>query len=306
MMPSSIEMLSAIKDYLKQNNQIAGKTAVQIRLELAESAKRLQQLPDISVEKAEMNGLKGEWVDACKEHNPGERRKVILYFHGGGFISGSCEIYRDLAARISAVSGVSVLIVEYRLAPEHVYPAANDDCYAAYCWLLETGLQPEGIILGGDSVGATLALMTLLTLRDSGESLPAAAFLLSPHSDLVHLDGESYDSRAALDPTGSREGNQRILQDYLGGYAGEIPALLSPVKLGLHGLPPLLIQAGDQEVLLSDAEKLAERVRAEEGEATLEIWENMWSVFQMMSAVLPEAQEAIGNIGSFVRKTWKL
>ncbi|WP_051052115.1 alpha/beta hydrolase [Paenibacillus sonchi] len=306
MMPSSIEMLNAIKNHLKQNSQTAGKTAMQIRLELAESAKRLQQLPDISAEKADMNGLQGEWVNACKDHNPEDRRKVILYFHGGGFISGSCEVYRDLAARISAASGAPVLTVEYRLAPEHVYPAANDDCYSAYCRLLETGLQPENIILGGDSVGATLALMTMITLRESGGRLPAAAFLLSPHGDLVHLDGESYDSKAELDPTGSREGNRRILRDYLGGYAGEPPALLSPLKLCLHGLPPLLIQAGDQEVLLSDAERLAERIRAEGGEVTLEIWENMWSVFQMMSDMLPEAQEAIGSMGSFVRKMWKL
>ncbi|QQZ59625.1 alpha/beta hydrolase fold domain-containing protein [Paenibacillus sonchi] len=168
-MPSSIEMLNAIKNHLKQNSQTAGKTAMQIRLELAESAKRLQQLPDISAEKADMNGLQGEWVNACKDHNPEDRRKVILYFHGGGFISGSCEVYRDLAARISAASGAPVLTVEYRLAPEHVYPAANDDCYSAYCRLLETGLQPENIILGGDSVGATLALMTMITLRESGE-----------------------------------------------------------------------------------------------------------------------------------------
>ncbi|MNC32744.1 Monoterpene epsilon-lactone hydrolase [compost metagenome] len=148
--------------------------------------------------------------------------------------------------------------------------------------------------------------MTLITLRDLGAKLPAAAFLLSPHGDLVHLDGASYDSNAELDPTGSREGNQRILRDYLGGYAGEIPALLSPLRLRLQGLPPLLIQAGDQEVLLSDAERLAERILAVGGKVTLEIWENLWSVFQMMSAVLPEAQEAIGNIGSFVRTTWKL
>ncbi|MNO36961.1 Monoterpene epsilon-lactone hydrolase [compost metagenome] len=305
-MPSSKEMLSAIKNHLKQNNRTAGKTAAQIRLALAESAKRLPLLPGVSVERAEMNGLAGEWVDAIKDHTADGRKKAILYFHGGGLISGSCEIYRDLAARISAASGVRVLTVEYRLAPEYVYPAANDDCYAAYCWLLGTGLLPEDIILGGDSAGATLALMTLITLRDLGAKLPAAAFLLSPHGDLVHLDGASYDSNAELDPTGSREGNQRILRDYLGGYTGEIPALLSPLRLRLQGLPPLLIQAGDQEVLLSDAERLAERILAVGGKVTLEIWENLWSVFQMMSAVLPEAQEAIGNIGSFVRTTWKL
>ncbi|MGN7763922.1 alpha/beta hydrolase [Paenibacillus sp. 22594] len=305
-MPSSKEMLQAIRQHLQQNNQTAGKTAAQIRLEMAESAKRLPLLPEVSAERVDMDGVEGEWLNVKGERSEKGKRKAILYVHGGGFISGNCEIYRDLAARIAVASGVRVFTLEYRLAPEYVYPAANEDCLAAYRWLLRTGFQPEDIILGGDSVGASLVLMTLITLRDVGDKLPAAAFLLSPHSDLIHLDGESYDSRAELDPTGSRERNQRILRDYLGGYNGNMPVLLSPLRLRLDGLPPLLIQAGDQEVLLSDAERLAERVRADGGEATLEIWENLWSVFQLMSALLPEGQEAIGNIGSFVKRIWSL
>lgn len=305
-MPSSKEMLQAIRQHLQQNNQTAGKTVAQIRLEMTESAKRLPLLPEVSAERVDMDGVAGEWLNVIGDDSEKSNGKVILYVHGGGFISGNCEIYRDLTARIAAASGVRVFTLEYRLAPEYVYPAANEDCLAAYSWLLRTGFLPEDIIMGGDSVGASLVLMTLITLRDVGDKLPAAAFLLSPHSDLVHLDGESYDSRAELDPTGSREGNERILRDYLGGYNGIMPALLSPLRLRLDGLPPLLIQAGDQEVLLSDAERLAERVHADGGEATLEIWENLWSVFQLMSALVPEGQEAIGNIGSFVKRIWSL
>ncbi|MNC38602.1 Monoterpene epsilon-lactone hydrolase [compost metagenome] len=195
-----------------------------------------------------------------------------------------------------------MLTVEYRLAPEHRYPAANEDCLSAYYWLLAQGIFPENTILGGDSIGATLALMTMISLRDAGEALPAAAVLLSPHSDLVHLDGESYTSRAMTDPTGSLEGNQKILEDYLGECDGNLPELLSPLRLKLHGLPPMLIQAGDQEVLLSDAERLAARAQAEGSEVKLEIWEQMWSVFQFMAGLLVEGEQAIVSIGEFVRK----
>lgn len=253
----------------------------------------------------------GEWVSskgdisqhsseaACEtESEP----KVILYFHGGGFTAGSCYYYRDLASRISQASGVKVLLVEYRLAPEHPYPAANEDCLFAYRWLLENGYSAQQVIIGGDSVGGSLALMTLLSLRDHAETLPAGAFLLSPHSDLVNLDGESYKSRAELDPTGSLKGNQEILTHYLGKYSGTIPMLLSPLRMDLSDLPDLLIQVGDHEVLLSDATRFAERASAAGVNVSLEVWDNMWSVFQFLAYMLPEAQQAIIHIGQFVRK----
>lgn len=300
------EMLSAIKNHLKQGSKNGLRTVAQIREDLTEAALSLPRLPGVRATEVTIGQLHGEWVDCTGEAAGAGRGKMILFYHGGGFISGTCEIYRDLAARISAACGVRTLTVEYRLAPEHVYPAANEDCLAIYDWLIAEDYSPEDIIIGGDSVGASLALMTLITLRDEGKKLPAAAFLLSPHSDLVHLDGESYDSRAELDPTGSRAGNQRILEDYLGDYEGEMPLLLSPLRGNLHGLPPLLIQAGDQEVLLSDAQRLAERARAAGVQVTLEIWEDLWSVFQMLAAILPEAQQAIGNIGTYVKQIWNL
>ncbi|MHA6531978.1 alpha/beta hydrolase [Paenibacillus sp. BAC0078] len=305
-MSNRTEMLNAIKSHLKQINRIGARTVAQIREDLAAAAESLPRLPGVQTVKVQIAQLHGEWVDCTDEAAGAGKGKVILYYHGGGFISGTCEIYRDLAARISAASDVRVLTVEYRLAPEHVYPAANEDCLAAYDWLLAEGYSPEDIILGGDSVGASLALMTLITLRDAGKKLPAAAFLLSPHSDLVHLDGESYDSRAEMDPTGSRAGNQRILEDYLGDHAGGMPLLLSPLRADLQGLPPLLIQAGDQEVLLSDAERLAERASTAGVQVTLEIWEDLWSVFQMIAAILPDGQQAIGNIGTYVKNIWNL
>jgi epsilon-lactone hydrolase len=301
---TNVEQLAAIKDYLKHTSTYEYKTVEQIRQEMAESATRFPKLPETSVEKIAIGHLSGEWVSAA-DHIPQIEGQVILYFHGGGFIAGTCEFYRDLVARISKSSGVKVLMVEYRLAPEYPYPAANEDCISAYRWLLENGYSARNIVFGGDSVGGSLVLMTLLSLRDAGEVLPAGAFLLSPHTDLVHLDGESYSSRAELDPTGSLQSNKRILSTYLGTWSEEIPTLLSPLRMDLKGLPCVHIQVGDHEVLLSDATRFADRARAAGVEVSLEVWENMWSVFQFLAYMLPEAQQAITNIGQYVRTRLK-
>lgn len=292
------EQLVAIKDYLKQTNRFESNSVEQIRQEMVEAAAKLPSHTDVTFERVRIGSSSGEWIIPMESVPPDD--KVILYFHGGGFISGTCEFYRDLAARIAKASGMKVLIIEYRLAPEFLYPAANEDCLGAYRWLLANGYSANDIVFGGDSVGASLALMTLLTLRDEGRELPAGAFLISPHTDLVHLDGESYQSRAELDPTGSLEGNKRILDAYVGPRT-EWASILSPLRMSLQGLPDLLVQVGDHEVLLSDSTRLAERARLAGVHVELEIWEKMWSVFHFLAYMLPEAEQAIANIGKFVR-----
>ncbi|USB34632.1 alpha/beta hydrolase [Paenibacillus sp. YPG26] len=204
-----------------------------------------------------------------------------------------------MTARISYSSGLRVLTFEYRKAPEDPYPAANEDALTAYYWLKEAGYSAGQIIFGGDSVGATLALMTLITLRDREEALPAGAFLISPHADLVHLDGDSYVTNRENDPTGSLEGNRRLIAAYLGSWQGEPPEILSPLKMNLAALPPLLIQVGSLEVLLSDAVRLSEWAKQAGVDVTMEIWDNMWSVFHFLAYMLPEAEQAIRNIGAF-------
>lgn len=305
-----LEQLQAIKSYLKLNHQFSGKTVQEIRSAAAQAAAQVPLPEGVLVEEIMAAPFTGEWVRAEGVHKQlfaGKEvmpdQKVILYFHGGGFVAGSCTICRDLTARLSAASGAAVLTVGYRLAPEHPYPAANEDCLTAYRWLLEQGVPARNIVLCGDSVGATLALMTLITLRDQGEPLPAGACLLSPHADLVHLDGDSYDSCAELDPTGSRAANRQLLLAYMGNTASNYPALLSPLRMDLQGLPPMLIQAGQHEVLRSDAERLAEQAMAAGNSVELEIWENMWCAFQLLAAMLPEAKLAIEHIGKFIRKT---
>lgn len=300
------ETLAAIKSHLKQHIDPL-RPAEQIRKEMEGIPPGIRDLEDIHIEQVLIGYLRGEWVRAASssEHRGScaHADRVILYFHGGGFVGGTCLYYRDLASRISKESGVKVLTFEYRLAPEHPYPAANEDALYVYGWLKEQGYLSENIIFGGDSVGGSLALMTLLTLREQGEDLAAGAFLLSPHTDLLHLDGESYEKNQESDPTGSLKGNQRLIENYLGPWQGDPPQILSPLRMNLEGLPPLLIQAGGDEVLLSDAVRLSEKAEQAGVEVNLEIWDNMWSVFQFLASMLPEAQQALGKVGLFVRDT---
>ncbi|MGO4346184.1 alpha/beta hydrolase [Paenibacillus sp. MCAF9] len=296
---TSIEQLAAIKHFLKQSSNFSEIPVEKIRNEMNNTAAAMQMNTDIIVQEVVIGNLFGEWITPA--NLTVDVNKVILYFHGGGFIAGTCAFYRDLTARIANSSGVKVLVIEYRLAPEHSYPAANEDCLIAYRWLLENGYSAANILFGGDSVGGSLALMTLLSLREQGETLPAGAFLISPHTDLVHLDGESYTTRSELDPTGSLEGNRRILNTYLGSSTDDI-LLLSPLRMNLSGLPDLFIQVGDHEVLLSDSTRFTDQARAAGVAVTLEVWDQMWSVFHFLAYMLPEAQQAIDHIGHFVKK----
>lgn len=290
------QILEAIKEALRQNTRQAGHDHVQIREALEQEAIRRPPLPGLQFQEAVIGHMRGEWV-SCGEPAPALAGKAVLYLHGGGFTAGSCAFYRELAGRLAEAAGIRVLVPEYRLAPEHPYPAANEDALAAYRWLLGAGYSPGDIVLGGDSVGASLVLMTLLALRDAGEEMPAGAFLVSPHADLVHLDGGSYVTRRECDPTGSLETSKRILLDYLQDWYGEIPEILSPLRMDLAGLPPLLIQAGGQEVLLDDAIRLAAKAEAAGVEVQLDVYEPMWSVFHLFAYLIPEAREAISAIG---------
>lgn len=295
---SSIEMIHAIKQHLRQSFSFTQKSVQQVRSEERAAQDALPKLSGVRTERVTIEEMQAEWVRA--EEVPDNSVETILYFHGGAFISGSCDTHRDLAARISASSHTRVLVIDYRLAPEHRFPAANDDCLTAYRWLLEQGISANQIMLGGDSVGGCLALMTLLSLRNEGDVLPAGAFLLSPHTDFLYFQGESYSSRAELDPLGSRESSQLCADYYLGSIEPK-PEIMSPVNQPLQGLPPLLIQVGDHEVLLDECTLLAERAKAAGVSVTLEVWEQMWCVFQQLAGILPEGEQAVQHVGSFVQ-----
>jgi monoterpene epsilon-lactone hydrolase len=191
------------------------------------------------------------------------------------------------------------LLPDYRLAPEFPFPAALDDSVRVYCWLLKSGIVPKHIVIGGDSAGSGLAASLLLALKKRDIQLPAAAVLVSAWLDLS-LSGESYQSRAHVDPLTSRQELQDAVSLYIGDRDPREP-FISPLFADLASLPPLLIQVGDHEVLLSDSVAFAEKAAHSNVEVELQVWEGMWHVFQAWSAGLPEGQQALDEIGRFVR-----
>ena len=259
---------------------------------------RNQRVPKgTEVQPIRAGDVPAEWV-----RGPGdESHAAILYLHGGGFIMGSPATHRELAARLSAVTHATALVLDYRLAPEHPFPAAMHDTIAAYRWLLEQGYTPDRLVMAGDSSGGGLALQALLALRDEGAALPAAAVLMSPVTDMVHLDGESFVTRADVDPMMTPEMSRRNLPLYVGDNDPANP-LLCPVRADLSGLPPLCIHVGDHEILLSDSERLATRARAAGVEVEFKIWPGMWHVFQAAAAYIPEARQSLTEIARFVTR----
>lgn len=226
--------------------------------------------------------------------------RTVLYFHGGGYSLGSARSHRALGKRIAFEARARVVVPEYRLAPEHPFPAAVDDAVAAYHGLVATGVAPEQIAVAGDSAGAGLALSLLVSLRDAGVRLPACAVLLSPFADLT-CRGESYTTLAAADPIVSRAMGLGMGQMYAGERDPNDP-LASPVNAALDGLPPLLIQVGSREVVLDDARAIEAHARAAGVAATLEVWPEMVHVWHLFASALEEGRRAIEGLGAFVRR----
>lgn len=250
---------------------------------------------DIRRERVTAGGVPAEWVVA-----PGAAEdRVILYLHGGGYCIGSINTHRDLAARLSRSAQAKVLIIDYRLAPEHPFPAAVEDAVAAYRWLLTSGVVPARTVIAGDSAGGGLTVAALVYLRYTGARLPAAGVCLSPWVDLEGI-GPSMTSRAAADPIVQRHLLLMMARAYLADADPASP-LAAPLYADLSGLPPLLIQVGEAETLLDDATRLAARARAAGVAVTLEIWPEMIHVWQMFAAILPEGQQAIERIGEFIQ-----
>jgi epsilon-lactone hydrolase len=223
---------------------------------------------------------------------------VILYFHGGVYVIGSAEATVPLVSDLARRTGTKVISVDYRLAPEHPYPAALQDARAAYEGLLQQGVDPGQIALAGESAGAGLAVATLLALRDAGAPLPSSAYLMSPYADLT-LAGESLVDKEALDPILSPDGLKRRLSDYVGDADAADP-YISPVLGDLAGLPPMLIQVGSHEILLSDAIRLAGRAATADVAVTLDVVPGVPHVFQAYAAVLDEGNAALDRAATFV------
>jgi len=243
-------------------------------------------------------GVPAEWVAAEGAHSD----RAVLYLHGGGYCIGSIRTHRQLAADISRAAAARLLLIEYRLAPEHPFPAGLDDAVAAYRYLLGSNLRPAQLAIAGDSAGGGLTAATLLALREQGVPLPTAGVCLSPWFDLT-LSGESMESKDGVDPMVHREPLGRMARAYLGGADARTP-LASPLFADLAGLPPLLIHVGTAETLLDDSTRFAERARAAGVDVTLDVWDDMIHVWHAFAMLLPEGRAAIEQIGAFLRQRW--
>jgi phosphinothricin tripeptide acetyl hydrolase len=273
-----------------------GTTPEDMRADFEEWCERFPDDREASITRLSAGGVPADQIEATV---PATSR-VVLYFHGGGYSVGSARSHRSLGKRIAAEARARVLLPDYRLAPEHVFPAAVEDAVASYRWLLATGVAPEQIAIGGDSAGAGLALALLVSLRDAGVPLPACAVLLSPFADL-ECRGETYATMAELDPIVSRELGLGMGRAYIGDRAPTDP-LASPVHASLDGLPPLLIQVGSREVVLDDARAIERHAREAGVLARLDSWPGMVHVWHLYAPVLAEGQRAIDDLGSFIRQ----
>jgi acetyl esterase/lipase len=253
---------------------------------------------DVDCHWARLDNLRAEWLRPA--HPVGVR--TILYLHGGGYVIGSCNTIRPLAAQLATAASARVLTVDYRLAPEHPFPAAVEDAVVAYRWLLDEGYDPGSLAIGGDSAGGGLTVATLVAARDIGLPLPAAAVCISPWVDLT-LSAPSIDANAKNDPQVQRSGLARMAGWYLAGQDPTMP-LASPLFADLSGLPPMLIHAGSVEALVDDARGLAQAASGAGVDVTLECWEDMIHVWHAFAPGLPEGTAGIKRVGAWLTSEW--
>lgn len=269
---------------------------IRFREQCEEGARRFGKLPaDLQVEPLMIDTLRAEWLVPAQ----GTKDSVLFFVHGGGYVSGSCSDHRIHAAKFVEGTKMAALLYDYRLAPEHVFPAALDDSVQAYGWLLAQGISPARIVFVGDSAGGGLCLATLLALRDRGIALPAAAVALSPWTDLT-CSGESYRSnaRTCLSPTGTWTA---FSTHYVGSANPTTPGI-SPLFGQLHDLPPLFISAGGNEILRDDAIAFATKARAAGVQVTLRVEEGLFHCYPVCAPLIPEATQTMREICAFIRR----
>jgi epsilon-lactone hydrolase len=252
--------------------------------------------PDILIAPAEIDGLAAEWSLA-----PGvDPSRILLYFHGGGYCSGSIASHRRMVTEAGRAAGARTLALAFRLAPEHPFPAAYDDALAAWRWLRAQGIAAERIAIGGDSAGGGLSIALALRLRELGEPLPACLWLCSPWTDLT-LSGETLATKDAVDPLIHKAYLEELARAYVpAGVNCEDPRV-SPLFADLGGLPPMLVQVGSDETLLSDSTRFAAAAGAADIPVTLEIWPHMIHAWMMWNARLSDGRRALAHAGRFIQ-----
>jgi epsilon-lactone hydrolase len=250
---------------------------------------------DVGVEPVTANGVRAEWTATPRD----ARDAALLYLHGGGYVIGSLDSHRHLVAEAGRAAGISALALDYRLAPEHPFPAAVDDALAGYRYLLARGIKPERIAIAGDSAGGGLVVAAMLAIRDAGLAQPACGWCISPWVDMEAI-GDTMSSKAEADPTVQRAGILDMANLYLNGADPRSP-LAAPLYADLFGLAPLLIQVGACETLLDDALRLAKAAGAADIRVDLQIWPEMIHVWHLFHPELAAGRLAIEAGGEFVR-----
>lgn len=290
------EELKKVLRILKEN---ASQRPESISIE--ETRERMDQMAfprmaDAAYEEVDVDGIPALWVST-----PGAaENRVVLYLHGGGYVIGSLTSHQDLVARISKAAEARVLYIDYRLGPEHPFPAAVDDATAAYRWLLANGAEASRVAIGGDSAGGGLTVAAMVALRDAGDPSPAAGVCISPWVDLEGI-GDSMTSKADVDPMVQFDGLIDMAKAYLGGADPRSP-LAAPLYADLKGLSPMLIHVGTHETLLDDSTRLYERAKEAGVDVLIEKGEGLFHVWHAFAPMLPEAQQAIDRIGEYLRE----
>jgi acetyl esterase/lipase len=284
-----LEMLASMPD-------TSGLTFEEQRVDFEQQVSILPIAERVSCEPLSAGEIPAEWI--APEGAPEGR--VLLYLHGGGYCIGSITTHRSMVSHIAAAAKTRTLLIDYRLAPENPFPAAVEDSRSAYKWLLSRGIAAGDIVIAGDSAGGGLTVATLVSLKENGIALPAAAVLISPWVDLA-ATGDSIISKADIDPVVTKDALLAMADAYLGNSDPRSP-LASPLYADLNGLPPMLIQVGTAEILLDDATRMADCARQAGVEVTLNIAEDMCHVWHFFSTMFPEALEAIDEFARFMQK----
>jgi acetyl esterase/lipase len=255
----------------------------------------------VRVSEVQEGGVRGEWVAPARAGKGGAGARVILYLHGGGYVSCSPSTHRPITAALARLTNSRVFAPDYRLAPEHRYPAALDDALAAYGWLLDKGVAPASLSIAGDSAGGGLTLALLLRARDEGLPLPASAVCFSPWTDLAGTgrSARTNDGRCAMFRTSNFK---EFAPLYLGAASPYDPYASPAHAADFRGLPPVLLQVGSTELLLDDARIVHEKVRAAGGASRLEVYEDVMHCWQMLDGLVPEARAALKSAADFINE----
>lgn len=287
--------INAVRELLTSKPRPAGWDERRARLDEVGSVWPIAD--DIRCEDVVFDGLAAEWSLAPRS----DKDKVLLFFHGGGYCSGSLKSHRRMVTEAGRAMGMRTLAIDYRRAPEHPFPAQHEDALTAWRFLSREGIAPDRIVVGGDSAGGNLALCLVSRLRAAGEPLPRGLWLVSPWTDLS-MSGATLSTKDAIDPIIHRAYLEELAVAYVPPGVGRRDPLISPLFADLGGFPPMLIQVGSAETLLSDATRLAEAAGAADVKVRLEIWPHMIHAWPAWNGGLSAGRRALHSAGTFVRE----